>query len=91
MGNLSTLGNLGYSNPNSFRDVENLVDEVEKIVDAKGDDNCGFYVIIVEHLGHGEDIHYLICLTLLRELNLCKSDYMSILAPAHVLSISEIV
>jgi len=45
MGNLSALGNPGYSNLNSFGDAENLINEVEKIVDVKGDDNCEFHMV----------------------------------------------
>ena len=75
MENLKALGNLGYSNHNSFDHGEH---ELEKFVDVKSDDNCGFCVVLVEHIGHGEDIHHLICHALVRELNLRKSDYMFI-------------
>jgi len=48
----------------------------KKNEDVKSDRNCGF-CIVAEYLGHGEDSCRLIRLTLLRELSMHKSDYMS--------------
>jgi hypothetical protein len=48
----------------------------KKIVDVKGDGNCGFQVL-AEHLGVGEDSYSIIRYTLIKELNNHKSDYMS--------------
>jgi len=52
---------------------------IEDIVNVKGDDNCGFWVI-ARHLGMGEDSHVLVRHALINELKNHKSDYLPIYA-----------
>ncbi|AES98069.1 hypothetical protein MTR_5g063910 [Medicago truncatula] len=50
---------------------------IEDIVNVKGDDNCGFWVI-ARHLGTDEDNHVLVRHALINELKNHKSDYLPI-------------
>jgi len=52
---------------------------IEDIVNVKGNDNCGLWVI-ARHLGMDEDSHVLVRHALINELKNHKSDYLSIYA-----------
>jgi len=51
---------------------------IEKIVNVKGDNNCGFREV-ARHMGMDEESHPMVRIALILELQAHKSDYMPIL------------